>query len=292
MSKKRKEQDITINNSPAEETTEETVQPVKEIEESYAEGIRLNMAWEEKGRNEVGNCAFNNSPDTLKKGEPYDLLVVLCAVFAAACLCVMIVSGINKGFTPSMWVLMGCYAFIIFCCLCKPLHYAVSKSVWNASLREKFPVNKGFSEVLELFPDKISVTDALGNREEIAFDSMTGIYETNNYIIFHENDSRIFASSKKKLKDNEYASEIREILDTRVKKMITETEEKEEEKPEVTDRKVKAVSEATEEITEEIPEEAVEEADVNAVKVQSVTSFADKKKKELEELESLMKEDK
>ena len=300
MSKKRREQEniSDIDNkamteeAKSEKTAENAVGETSKDQapaESYERGMRLSIAWDEKGKNEIGNCVFNNSPDTLKKGEPFDLLILICALLALACLSVMLVSGINKGFTPSMWVLMGCYAFIAFICLCRPLHYAASKSAWNASLREKFPVNKGFSTELELFDDKICVTDALGRKEEVKLDEMTGIYETDRFFVFHENDSRIFAASKEKLSDNDYAEEIKEILESRVKKCVSE------EKKETSE--VKAADDKAETVTEEAAEakeatEATEEEDVNAVKVQSITSFADKKRKELEELESLMKEDK
>ena len=309
MSKKRREQENISdidNKAMTEEAKSEKTAENAEGEtskdqapaESYERGMRLSIAWDEKGKNEIGNCVFNNSPDTLKKGEPFDLLILICALLALACLSVMLVSGINKGFTPSMWVLMGCYAFIAFICLCRPLHYAASKSAWNASLREKFPVNKGFSTELELFDDKISVTDALGRKEDVKLDEMAGIYETDRFFVFHENDSRIFAASKEKLARNEYAEEIKEILESKVKKCVSE-EKKETAEVKAADDTAENTRKAeedvtTETVTEEAAEttEATEEEDVNAVKVQSVTSFADKKRKELEELESLMKEDK
>lgn len=290
MSRKSKEQEI-ITNTDEPETTAENADNSDSAEEG-GNGIKISTAWDEKGKNEIGNCVFNSSPDTLKKGEPMDLLIVVCALLALVCLSVMAVSGINKGFTPSMWVLMGCYAFIAFVCLCKPLHYALSKSAWNAGLREKFPVNKGFSPDSELFEDKISVTDALGKKEEIKFESMTGIYETDNFIIFHENDSRIFAFSKEQLKDNENAGKIREILGGRLENKMS-AEKQAEAVDDASDDSVKEekAKEVSPETTGE-SEEKPEEADENAVKVQSVTSFADKKKKELEELESLMAENK
>ena len=298
MSKKRKQlsdstDKIEVAGEPAEEKPEEAAVKNTQQEESMDEGIRLDMSWIEKGKNEIGNCVFNNSPDTLKKGEPYDLLIIICALFAGACLSVMAVSGINKGFTPSMWVLMGCYAFIIFCCLCKPLHYAISKSAWNTSLKEKFPVNKGYSNTLELFPEKISVTDAFGRKEKVMLDDMAGIYETGHFLVFHENDSRIFAVSKEKLADNDFAGEIKEILEGRVK-IIQASAETVKEAPASAEKTEPENKEQPKEkdAAESVAEADEEKEDVNAVRVHSVTSFADKKRKELEELESLMKEDK
>lgn len=161
--------------------------------------ITLNAAWEDEGEEELCRSLFRHSPDTVKKGEPFDLLVLFCALFAIGCMCVMVVSGLNNGFTPSMYVLIACYAVIAFCCLCKPLHFAISKAVWKSGFREKFPIKRSSYTEISLDDKKLYYKDAAGNEISHSYERMTGIYETKHYIVFHEDDKNIFAVNKDKL---------------------------------------------------------------------------------------------
>lgn len=185
---------------------------VSEMADEQEKKVSLSIKWEEEGEEELRNSIFRHSPETVKKGEPYDLLVLFCAFFAFACSFVMVVSGINHGFTPSMIVLLICYVLIIICCLCKPLHYGLSKLIWKTGFKDRFPVNHACGDSIRLSDTALEYTDVSGSNISVPYDEMTGIYETENYIVFHENDHQIFAANKRQINNDELKKKVYDLV--------------------------------------------------------------------------------
>ena len=186
---------------------------VNEIADEQEKKVILNIAWEPGGEDELAASIFRHSPETVKKGEPYDLLVLFCAFFAFACSFIMLISGINNGFTPSMIFLLVCYVLIIFCCLCKPLHYALSKLVWKTGFKDRFPVNHGCADTICLSDTALEYKDVSGATVEVPYNEMSGIYETENYIVFHENDKSVFAVNKRQIDSDELRKKVYGLIE-------------------------------------------------------------------------------
>lgn len=221
-------EDVSATDVTAEDKTEEVSETADLTAEGKTEGnsaaeemddsdkLYIDISWNEDGMEEISDCVFYHSPDTIKKGEPYDLLILFCALFACGCFTVMLISGLNHGFTPSMYVLMGCYVLIAFCCLFKPLHYVLSKAIWDGSFREKCPVNKGIDKKLEICADCYKYKDATGKTVEVPYENIRGIYETDCFLVFHETDDRIYAAELARFSDEDTKQRVYDLISGKV----------------------------------------------------------------------------
>ncbi len=169
--------------------------------EQYQEPVTAETIWNDAYRSELEEAAFIHSTTTVKKGDGIDTVTIICGMFGIACAAFMIYSGLTGSFTSAMRALLVCYTLIIVWCFCPPLQRMASENLWTLGFIERFPVNKGCNEKVEITKDEFVYTDVKGREVRVCFEDINAIYETEHCVVFHLDDKRIFALDTEKLKE-------------------------------------------------------------------------------------------
>lgn len=202
------DEEIREESQSAEEDTCEILKQEEESEvqadsEKSPEIITAETIWNDAYRGELEEAAFVHSTTTVKKGDGIDTITIICGMFGIACAAFMIYSGMTESFTSAMKALLVCYTIIIVWCFCPPLQRMASENLWTLGFIERFPINKGCNEKVEITEEEFVYTDVKGREVKVSFDDINAVYETEHCVVFHIDDKRIFVLDSEKLKEEE-----------------------------------------------------------------------------------------
>lgn len=176
------------------------------------EKIILKTVYDSDCYDEIVKISYENSKDTVKKGDPIDSLSLICGWLAIVCTFVMVYFGVSGRFTMTMKFLIVVYMLIMIWCFVRPIQFFVSKCLWKSGFEKRFPINRGAGEDIVFEKEAMTYTNPKGEEVKLAFAEMYSIYDTLNYVILHNNDREIFLIRKDQLTELGIADMIYELL--------------------------------------------------------------------------------
>lgn len=173
--------------------------------------ITVKTVYDKACKKELAGVTYKNSVDTVKKGDRIDTLALITGWIALVCVLVIFYLGVTGYFSMTMKYLLVIYVLIIVWCFVKPVPQLVSKCMWRAGFKKRFPVNKGADENIVL-DRECMIYKKNGEEIILMYDNMYHIYDTANYVVLHNNDKEIFAIKKSEPEELDVAGHVYELL--------------------------------------------------------------------------------
>lgn len=190
-----------------DEQMEMKTQAADEVKEEN--DIIITSGWTDEHEEEIKTATFARARDTVKPGDSLDFLSCFCGVFAVACFAIVLVFGIKNGFSDAMIFLMVTYVLIAVFSLCHPLQVKISRAIWSVGFKKRIAENKSYDKkiIIQIKPEgdgeqeEFVVKVLSPEKEEEYGKKDCSFYETNNYIILHVTDKKLYPIEKESLKE-------------------------------------------------------------------------------------------
>lgn len=173
--------------------------------------ITVKTVYDKACKDKLAGVTFNNSADTVKKGDRMDTIALITGWIALVFALVIFYKGITGYFSMTMKYLLVIYVLVIIWCFVKPVPQFVSKCMWRAGFKKRFPVNKGADENIVL-DRECMIYKKNGEDISLQYDKMYKIYDTPDYVVLHNTDKEIFAINKSELEELGVAEKVTELL--------------------------------------------------------------------------------
>ena len=141
------------------------------------------------------NAGYDNAEGTMKSNSKIDPFVLVCGLFAVACLGVSVYNAVKNGFDLTIGILMCCYVLVAVFCLVKPVQRLSGRLFYGIGFPGKLKLNAPEKEATF---DDVSVSFELDGKERtLYYENMFTGYETDDCFVFHIDDKMIVPVPKK-----------------------------------------------------------------------------------------------